>query len=183
MDLEEVLQSVPELILQVALQLVMIGFGAIVLAVSDPQIFIIVLALSAVQVITAVAFNRPVVKRFKVLRGANNAIQNHLVSVYSGLAEIYGEEWGKKWCDAYYRAERIVDIRGALLGVMDSMLNVIILTFGGIALINGCTTIGSIMSSYMLVSYITDPVMSLLGLYTVHQNASAAAERLADLDL
>lgn len=182
MDLEEVIDSVPELILQFSLQVITIVVGGFILANFNIQIFTIVSLVCCCQFCAAITFNKPVIRRLKHLKGCNNGMQNLLISVYhSGRIEKTGEAWQKKWCESYYKTERMMDTRNVVLSILESIQNIAILLFGGIAVINGYASIGSIFSGYILSGYITSSLLSLLGLYTIYQNAATAAERLADL--
>lgn len=158
---------------------------------SIPMTFIVVASIPVFAVLSAIVtplFKKRLDKKFNA--GAES--QSFLVESINGIQTVksFGLEknFEEKWSDiqseyvkASYKTSMIATNSNSIAQFIQKIVDLLILVFGAISVMNGELTIGALVAFRMLSGRVTEPVLRLVQLWQEYQQTSMSVKRIGDI--
>ncbi len=184
--LEHLISWGPIMVTMLSLSLVL---GTIVLVASNAALAAWLVAAFPVVWLTTRIFHRIGFPAYRRIRETHSAISTQVAEAITGVrvVQAFGQEDRElrelevrqgRYRDAVLRGARISAAYIPSLSVTFHGVMVLILIFGGLAVVDGAMTIGGLLEFVLLLGFVLGPVEGLGGLYNESLIAGAAAERI-----
>lgn len=186
---QNILTSVSlSLIMDVTLAL----FTAVVLYIMNQTLFIVVLILTIISAVLIYIFKRP----YKIINlaqmEAEARLNSHIIESLKGIETIKVNAAEEKSLETleieYVRNLRIgfkvgvfSNIQGSISSAISTVGNLVLIFLGATMVIDGKTTLGSLMAFISLSSYFMGPIGRLVGLQLSIQEASISLKRISEI--
>lgn len=178
--------------LTIMIDTVMVAAGAMILYLQNPGMFGIAVIIVILYLIIVIVFNKWY-ERLNRKQMENNAeLTSYLVESLNGIQTIKSynaerkanlETEGKfiKLLKSIFNLSLISNVQASLKVFVELVGGVVILWVGGVSVINGKMTMGSLITFNSLLVYFLDPVKNLINLQPQIQTAVVAADRLGEI--
>lgn len=178
--------------LTIMIDTVMVAAGAVILYLQNPGMFGIAVIIVVLYLIIVAVFNKWY-ERLNRKQMENNAeLTSYLVESLNGIQTIKSynaerkanlETEGKfiKLLKSIFNLSLISNVQASLKVFVELVGGVVILWVGGVSVINGKMTMGSLITFNSLLVYFLDPVKNLINLQPQIQTAVVAADRLGEI--
>lgn len=178
--------------LTIMIDTVMVAAGAVILYLQNPGMFGIAVIIVILYLIIVIVFNKWY-ERLNRKQMENNAeLTSYLVESLNGIQTIKSynaerkanlETEGKfiKLLKSIFNLSLISNVQASLKVFVELVGGVVILWVGGVSVINGKMTTGSLIAFNSLLVYFLDPVKNLINLQPQIQTAVVAADRLGEI--
>lgn len=191
-DAGKVRDAISGATLTIMIDTLMAVAGAIILYVQNEKLFVIALIMVLLYAVIVFGFN----KWYRVLNERqmeNNAqLTSYMVESLNGIQTVKAfnaeEKTSReteikfvKLLKSIFRLCLAGNLQGSLKGFVELVGGVIILWVGGISVIHGEMTIGSLITFNTLLAYFLDPVKNLINLQPQMQTAVVASDRLGEI--
>lgn len=166
--------------------------GAVILYIQNPKLFAIALIIVILYFIIVAAFNKWYEKLNRKQMEDNSQLTSYMVESLNGIqtvkaynaerkANLETERKFVKLLKSIFNLCWVENLQTSLKVFIELVGGVIILWVGGISVINGEMTIGSLITFNALLAYFLDPVKNLINLQPQMQTAVVAADRLGEI--
>lgn len=166
--------------------------GAVILYIQNAKLFIIALIIVILYFIIVAAFNKWYEKLNRRQMEDNAQLTSYMVESLNGIqtvksynaerkANLETERKFVKLLKSIFNLCWVENLQTSLKVFIELVGGIIILWVGGISVINGNMTIGSLMTFNALLAYFLDPVKNLINLQPQIQTAVVAADRLGEI--
>ena len=184
--LEHLIAWGPIMVTMLSLSLVL---GTIVLIASNAALAAWLVAAFPVVWVTTRLFHRIGFPAYRRVRETHSAISTQVAEAITGVrvVQAFGQEQReidelerrqRRYRDAVLRGARISAAYIPSLSATFHGVMVLILVFGGLAVVDGTLTVGGLLEFVLLLGFVLGPVEGLGGLYNESLIAGAAAERI-----
>lgn len=191
-DAGKVRDAISGATLTIMIDTIMAIAGAVILYIQNPKLFVIALIIVILYFIIVVAFNKWYEKLNRRQMEDNAQLTSYMVESLNGIQTIKSYNAERK---ANLETERkfvkllrsifnlcwVENLQTSLKTFVELVGGIIILWVGGISVINGNMTIGSLITFNALLAYFLDPVKNLINLQPQMQTAVVAADRLGEI--
>lgn len=166
--------------------------GAVILFIQNPKLFVIALIIVILYFIIVAAFNKWYEKLNRKQMEDNAQLTSYMVESLNGIqtvkaynaerkANLETERKFVKLLKSIFNLCWVENLQTSLKVFIELVGGIIILWVGGISVINGDMTIGSLITFNALLAYFLDPVKNLINLQPQMQTAVVAADRLGEI--
>lgn len=166
--------------------------GAVILYIQNAKLFVIALIIVILYFIIVAAFNKWYEKLNRRQMEDNAQLTSYMVESLNGIqtvksynaerkANLETERKFVKLLKSIFNLCWVENLQTSLKVFIELVGGIIILWVGGISVINGNMTIGSLMTFNALLAYFLDPVKNLINLQPQIQTAVVAADRLGEI--
>lgn len=191
-DAGKVRDAISAAVLTVMIDTLMAIAGAIILYIQNPSLFAIAVIMVALYLVIVAVFNKSYERQNRRQMEDNAQLTSYMVESLKGIQTV-------KVCNAERKADfetekkfvRLLksvfglcwteNMQTSLKSLVELIGGVVILWIGGIGVINGNMTIGSLITFNALLVYFLDPVKNLINLQSQVQSAVVAADRLSEI--
>ncbi len=166
--------------------------GAIILYIQNEKLFYIAVVMVVLYFIIVVSFNKLYEKLNRKQMEDNAQLTSYMVESLNGIQTVkaYNAERKTnretevkfvKLLKSIFDLSLVSNIQSSLKLFIELVGGVVILWVGGISVIKGDMTIGSLITFNSLLVYFMDPVKNLINLQPQLQTAVVAADRLGEI--
>lgn len=166
--------------------------GAVVLYTQNPKLFAITIIMVILYFVIVVSFNGWYEKLNRMQMEDNAQLTSYMVESLNGVATVKGynaepkvnletEKKFVKLLRSIFNLCWVENLQTSLKKFVELVGEIIILWVGGVSVINGEMTIGSLIAFNALLAYFLDPVKNLINLQPQIQTAVVAADRLGEI--
>lgn len=178
--------------LTIMIDTVMAAAGAVILYTQNPGMFGITIIIVVLYMIIVAVFHKWYEKLNRKQMEDNAELTSYLVESLNGIQTIKAynaerkanlETEGKfiRLLKSIFHLSLISNVQSSLKVFVELVGGVCILWAGGVSVINGKMTIGSLITFNSLLVYFLDPVKNLINLQPQLQTAVVAADRLGEI--
>lgn len=166
--------------------------GGIILYMQSSKMFALTIVIVILYMIIVFVFNKWYENLNRKQMENNAELTSYLVESINGIqtiktysaerkASIKTERKFVKLLKSIFRLGCVCNIQSSLKTFVELVGGVVILWIGGICVINGDISIGSLITYNSLLAYFLDPVKNLINLQPQLQTAMVAADRLGEI--
>lgn len=166
--------------------------GAVILYIQNPKLFAIALIIIIFYFIIVVAFNKWYEKLNRIQMENNAQLTSYMVESLNGIQTVKAynaerktnletEHRFVKLLKSIFTLSWVENLQTSLKVFVELVGGIIILWVGGMSVIKGDMTIGSLITFNALLAYFLDPVKNLINLQPQMQTAVVAADRLGEI--
>ncbi len=166
--------------------------GAVVLYIQNPKLFAITIIMVILYFVIVVSFNGWYEKLNRRQMEDNAQLTSYMVESLNGVATVKAynaepkvnletEKKFVKLLRSIFNLCWVENLQTSLKKFVELVGGIIILWIGGVSVINGEMTIGSLIAFNALLAYFLDPVKNLINLQPQIQTAVVAADRLGEI--
>lgn len=178
--------------LTIMIDTVMAAAGAVILYTQNPGMFGITIIIVVLYMVIVAVFHKWYEKLNRKQMEDNAELTSYLVESLNGIQTIKAynaerkanlETEGKfiRLLKSIFHLSLISNVQSSLKVFVELVGGVCILWAGGVSVINGKMTIGSLITFNSLLVYFLDPVKNLINLQPQLQTAVVAADRLGEI--
>lgn len=191
-DAGKVRDAISGATLTIMIDVLMAIAGAIILFIQNSRLFFISLLMVILYCIIVVVFNKIYEKLNRIQMEDNAKLTSYMVESLNGIQTVkaYNSETKVKLeterrfvtlLKSVFDLCYVENIQSSLKVFVELIGGVLILWIGGISVIKGDMTIGSLITFNALLAYFLDPVKNLINLQPQMQTAVVAADRLGEI--
>ena len=191
-DAGQVRDAISGATLTIMIDTIMAIAGAIILYIQNAKLFGITIIIVVLYVIIVFSFNKWYEKLNRKQMEDNAQLTSYMVESLNGIQTVksYNAERKTnreteirfvKLLRSIFNLSWVSNLQASLKIFVELIGGIIILWIGGISVINGEMTIGTLITFNSLLAYFLDPVKNLINLQPQMQTAVVAAERLGEI--
>ena len=166
--------------------------GAIILYIQNPKLFAITIVMVILYFVIVVSFNKWYEKLNRTQMEDNAQLTSYMVESLNGVATVKAynaepkvnletERKFVKMLRSIFNLCWVENLQTSLKTFVELVGGIVILWIGGVSVINGEMTMGSLITFNALLAYFLDPVKNLINLQPQMQTAVVAADRLGEI--
>lgn len=194
-DASVVRSAISKATLTIMIDVIMAFLGAIILWNQNAKLFAIALVIVLLYGMIVFIFNKAYKKVNQIKMEDNASLTSYMVETLTGIqtVKVYNAEERValkaeskfvKLLNSTFKLNLMENVQASLKMFVGLVGEIIILWVGGLSVINGDMTVGSLITFNSLLIYFLDPVKNLINLQSDVQTAVVAADRLGEvLDL
>ena len=194
-DAGKVRDAISGAVLTIMIDTFMAIAGAVILYFQNPKLFVIVIIIVILYFVIVFSFNKLYEKLNRKQMEDNAQLTSYMVEALNGIqtikaynaerkASLETERKFVRLLKSIFNLYKMENLQTALKNFVELVGGIIILWVGGISVINGEVTMGSLITFNALLAYFLDPIKNLINLQPQIQTAVVAADRLGEvLDL
>ncbi|MBC1795443.1 peptide cleavage/export ABC transporter [Listeria booriae] len=193
-DANSIIDALASTIISVFLDVSIVLVVGVVLSIQNSQLFLLTLIAIPIYVLIIFAFMKPFEKMNNDVMQANAVMSSSIIEDINGIETIKSlvsediryqkiDREFVDYLDKSFNYARAEAIQSALKQGAQLILNVIILWFGAILVMNGKISIGQLITYNTLLTYFTNPLENIINLQTKLQSAKVANNRLNEVYL
>lgn len=191
-DAGKVRDAISGATLTIMIDTIMAIAGAIILYMQNAKLFFIAIIIVILYIIIVAGFNKWY-ERLNRRQMENNAqLTSYMVESLNGIQTVktynaerkVSKETEIKFVQllkSVFNLSWVSNLQSSLKVFIELVGGIVILWVGGVSVINGEMTIGSLITFNSLLMYFLDPVKNLINLQPQMQTAVVAAERLGEI--
>lgn len=191
-DAGEVINAISNATLTIMVDSIMAFFGAIILWNQDARLFAIAVVIISMYCAIVLVFNRIYRKINQIKMEDNAKLTSYMVETLSGIQTVKAynaldkvnlktEKNFVHLLKSMFNLSLVGNIESSIKTCIGAIGGIVILWIGGISVIRGNMTIGSLITFNSLLIYFLDPVKNLINLQPNIQTAVVAADRLGEI--
>lgn len=191
-DASKVRDAISGATLTIMIDTLMASAGAVILFNQNPGLFGIVIIMIIFYAVIVFVFKSPYKELNQRYMEDNACLTSYMVESLNGIQTVKAynverktdlevETRFVKLLKSVFTLSWVSNIQVSLKVAIESIGGTIILCAGGLSVINGNMTIGSLITFYSLMGYFLDPVKNLVNLQASMQTAIVAADRLGEI--
>lgn len=191
-DAGKVRDTISGATLTIMIDTVMAIAGAVILCIENGKLFLITLGIIILYFIIVFSFNKWYEKLNRIQMENNAVLTSYMVESLNGIQTVkaYNAEYKVnlstekkfvKLLKSIFNISWVENFQNSLKTFVELIGGIIILWVGGISVIKGNMTIGSLITFNALLAYFLTPVKNLINLQPNIQSAVVAAERLGEI--
>lgn len=191
-DAGKVRDAISGATLTIMIDTVMAVAGGIILYIQNAKMFGITIIIVAMYLVIVASFNKWYEKLNRVQMEDNAQLTSYMVESLNGIQTIksYNAERKAnheteikfvKLLKSIFKLSWVSNLQTSLKTFVELIGGVVILWIGGLSVIKGEMTIGSLITFNSLLAYFLDPVKNLIDLQPEMQTAVVAADRLGEI--
>ena len=169
----------------------LVGAVAILIAL-DPLLFAVSLAVLPLSVFALVRYRRRLEESIAVVRDRGAGIGTFLIEALQGMRLVVSHnaqereatrfrERNDAFIDALIRMRRLTYLSGGMPGLLLAMGSAAVFLVGGLRVIDGAITIGTLVAFVAYQMRLMGPVQSLMGLYASVATARVSLKRVHEI--
>ncbi|MBC1567882.1 peptide cleavage/export ABC transporter [Listeria sp. FSL L7-1425] len=193
-DANSIIDALASTIISVFLDVSIVLVVGIVLSIQNLQLFLLTLIAIPIYIVIIFAFMKPFEKMNNDVMQANAVMSSSIIEDINGIETIKSlvsedvryqkiDREFVDYLDKSFNYARATAIQTALKQGAQLILNIIILWFGAILVMNGKISIGQLITYNTLLTYFTNPLENIINLQTKLQSAKVANNRLNEVYL
>ena len=188
-DSQEVIQFLTNSLIDLLINIVVL-FGILyIMSIWNIYFFFIVLFLFPLIIFSQYIYVKKVTPAKKRIMVANSTLTSATHNIVGGLQEVklYAREeymggifnkWNKEYYDAVLESTKYNALWGPFIPFIVSLSTALIFLLGGLTIINGTFTIGSLLASLGYMAILAVPINSIASFVSNANSAGIAAERI-----
>ena len=191
-DASKVRDAISGATLTIMIDTLMAVAGAIILYIQNPKLFAITIIIVVLYSIIVAGFNKWYEKLNRRQMEDNAQLTSYMVESLNGVQTVKAynaepkvnletEKKFVKLLKSIFNLCWVENLQTSLKIFVELVGGIVILWVGGVSVINGEMTIGSLMAFNALLAYFLDPVKNLINLQPQMQTAVVAADRLGEI--
>lgn len=191
-DAGKVRDTISGATLTIMIDTIMAVAGALILYIQNPKLFVIALIIVILYFVIVAVFNKWYEKLNRKQMEDNAELTSYMVESLNGIqtvkaynaerrANLETEHKFVKLLKSIFNLCWVENLQTSLKVFIELVGEIIILWVGGISVINGEMTMGSLITFNALLAYFLDPVKNLINLQPQMQTAVVAADRLGEI--
>lgn len=191
-DASKVRDAISGATLTIMIDTLMAVAGAIILYIQNAKLFGIAVIMIILYIIIVYAFNRPYKELNRQYMEDSAKLTSYMVESLNGIQTVKAYNAERKadretetkfvrLLKSVFKLALVSNVQSSLKVTVELIGGIVILWVGGISVINGDMTIGSLITFNSLLVYFLDPVRNLINLQPSMQTAIVAAERLGEI--
>lgn len=191
-DAGKVRDAISGAILTIMIDIIMAVIGAIILYMQNAGLFGITVIIVVLYAIIVVSFHKWYEKLNRKQMEDNAQLTSYMVESLNGIQTVKANNAERKANNeteikfvhllrSVFDLSWVSNLQSSLKTFVELVGGVVILWVGGVSVINGKMTIGSLITFNCLLAYFLDPVKNLINLQPQMQTAVVAADRLGEI--
>lgn len=191
-DASKVRDAISGATLTIMIDTLMAIAGAIILYVQSPKLFAITVIMVVLYFAIVAGFNKWYEKLNRKQMEDNAQLTSYMVESLNGVQTVKAynaepkvkletEKKFVKLLKSIFNLCWVENLQTSLKTFVELVGGIVILWVGGISVIHGDMTIGSLITFHALLAYFLDPVKNLINLQPQMQTAVVAADRLGEI--
>lgn len=191
-DAGKVRDAISSAALTIMIDIIMAVAGAIILYMQNAKLFEITLIIVALYGIIVACFHKWYEKLNCRQMEDNAQLTSYMVESLNGIQTVKAYNAERKTnreteikfvhlLRSIFDLTWVSNLQSSLKTFVESVGGIVILGVGGVSVINGEMTIGSLITFNSLLAYFLDPVKNLINLQPQMQTAVVAADRLGEI--
>lgn len=186
---KEVLTSVA---LTVFIDIAMVAIVGVILYTMNAPLFAIILLLTAISAVLIFTFKEPYKKLNKKMMEQGARLNSQVIESLNGIETVKtnsSEEYVMEKIETEYikmmklgfRGGVLANVQGTLSSFAGGIGNLGLMVLGGFLVINGETTLGTLVAFSSLAGFFTGPINRLVSLQLTIQEANISLKRLSEI--
>lgn len=191
-DASKVRDAISGATLTIMIDTLMAIAGAIILYIQNPKLFTITIIMVVIYFVIVAGFNKWYEKLNRKQMEDNAQLTSYMVESLNGVqtvkaynaepkVNLEAERKFVKLLKSIFNLCWVENLQTSLKTFVELVGGIVILWVGGVSVINGKMTIGSLITFNALLAYFLDPVKNLINLQPQMQTAVVAADRLGEI--